>query len=212
MKVIPVKTRILTQRDDIIDAIVEYAGTDIGPDDVVTVAESVVAITQGRFKRPEDFEPCFLAKVLCRLFPQFGSVSAWHSMQALMEEEGQFRVLFAVIVGFLGKVVGRPGLFYQLAGEQAKLIDDVTGTIPPFDKYVVYGPKNSSQVAENIRLATGCYGAAVVDANDLKRAAVLGTSSGLKEEDFVQYILDNPFGNDDQKTPIVILKDFAKKS
>ncbi len=211
MQAIPVKTRILTRRDDIVAAIVEYAGKDIGSGDVVTVAESVVAITQGRAKRPEEYDVCFLAKILCRLFPQKGSISAWHSMQALMDEEGALRVLFAVVVGFLGKIIGKPGLFYQLAGEQAKLIDDVTGTMPPFDKYVVYGPKNSAKVAESICLATGCFGAAVVDANDLRKVAVLGTSSGLNADKLASYLLDNPFGNDNQKTPIVILKDYEKE-
>lgn len=43
----PVPTRILTHHDDIVEAIVEYGGDKIGPDDVVCVAESVVAITQG---------------------------------------------------------------------------------------------------------------------------------------------------------------------
>ena len=209
MKVIPVKTRILTGRDDIIKVIAEYAAKDIGPNDIVTVAESVLAITQGRYKRPEEMKPCLLAKILCRLFPQKGSVAAWHSMQALIEEEGQLRVLFAVIAGFLGKIAGKPGLFYQLAGEQAKLIDDITGTMPPFDKYIVYGPKNSAKVAEDIRIAAGCYGAAIVDVNDLRKVAVLGTSVGLDTKQLVQLLLDNPFGNDSQKTPIVIIKDYA---
>lgn len=210
MRVIPVKTKILTKRDDIVKTILHYAKDDIGPDDVITVAETVLAITQGRMNRPEKMKPRFLAKVLCRLFPQYGSIPAWHSMEALMQEEGQFRVLFAVIMGFFGKLVGKSGVFYQMAGEQAKLIDDVTGTMPPFDKYMVYGPKNSTQVVENIRIATGCYGAAVVDVNDLKRVAVLGASSGLVEEDLMKLLLDNPFGNDSQKTPIVIIKDYKK--
>ena len=212
MKVIAVKTRVLTHRDDIIAAILEYAGDKIECTDVITVAESVLAITQSRAKRPEDIRPCFLAKILCRLFPQKGSISSWHSMQILMEEEGKWRVLGAVIAGFAGKMLGKPGLFYQLAGEQAKLIDDVTGTMPPYDKYVVYGPKNSAQVAENIRIATGCYGAAIVDVNDLRKVAVLGTSAGLTAESLTEFLLDNPFGNDNQKTPIVIIKDYAKKA
>lgn len=45
-EIVPVPTRILTHHDDIVEAIVEYGGDKIGPDDVVCVAESVVAITQ----------------------------------------------------------------------------------------------------------------------------------------------------------------------
>ena len=76
-EIVPVPTRILTHHDDIVEAIVEYGGDKIGPDDVVCVAESVVAITQGGAKRSEDFKPGLLAKVLCRLFPSKGSISVY---------------------------------------------------------------------------------------------------------------------------------------
>ncbi len=55
-----------------------------------------------------------------------------------------------MIIGILAKLVGRNGVFYQLAGEQAALIDDVTGTMPPFDKNLVYGPHDPNGVAEAI--------------------------------------------------------------
>ena len=35
------------------------------------------------------------------------------------------------------------GIFYRLAGKQARLIDDITGTTPPYDKSIVLGPKDS---------------------------------------------------------------------
>lgn len=63
----PVGTRILTDKDNIVDMIEKYTKEDIGPDDVVSVAESVVAITQGRVARPEDFKVCFLAKIFMSL-------------------------------------------------------------------------------------------------------------------------------------------------
>ena len=70
LELVPVRTRILTPADNIVDAIEMYGKDLIGPDDVVSVAESVVAITQGRMVRPEEMNPCFLARVLCRFIPQ----------------------------------------------------------------------------------------------------------------------------------------------
>lgn len=206
----PVRTHILTADNNIVDAIESYAKQDIGPNDVVSVAESVVAITQGRMKRPEDMELCFLAKLLCRFVPQKGSLSSAYGMQAAIEAEGQWRVLFAMIIGMVAKVVGKNGVFYEMAGEQAALIDDVTGTMPPFDKYLVYGPHNPNGVAEEIKQRLGCYGAAVADVNDLKRAAVLGVSAGLDAAELARILIDNPFGNASQRTPIVIIKNYAQ--
>lgn len=210
LDIMPVRTRILTDKDDIVETIVNYAKNDIGPDDIVCVAESVVAITQGRAVRPEDMDPCFLAKILCRFVPQTGSLASTYGMQCAMNAEGKWRVFFAMILGMVGKVFGQSGVFYKMAGEQAALIDDVTGTMPPFDKHLVYGPKDPNQVAETIKTTLGCYGAAVADVNDLKRAAVLGISSGLNPQEIARILIDNPFGNASQKTPIVVIKNYAK--
>ncbi|MEG1159998.1 MAG: coenzyme F420-0:L-glutamate ligase [Acidaminococcaceae bacterium] len=209
-EILPVPTRILTVHDDIVAAIKEYGQDKIGPQDVICVAESVVAITQGRAKRPEDFKPCFLAKTLSQLFPSWGSIAGWNSMQSLMDVEGKYRVLGAVVCGFAAKCVGVSGVFYRMAGDQARLIDDVTGTMPPYDKHIVYGPSEPAQVAEAIVKATGCFGAAVADVNDLKRACVLGVSRGVNAAEVEQILIDNPFGNGSQKTPIVIIKAYKK--
>lgn len=206
----PVRTRILTNKDNIVDVIEKYAKEGIGPDDVVSVAESVVAITQGRMTRPEDLKLSFLARVMCRFVPQKGSLSSAYGMQSAMDVEGQWRMFFAMIMGMVAKVFGKSGVFYEMAGEQAALIDDVTGTMPPFDKHIVYGPHNPNGVAEEIKKRLGCYGAAVADVNDLKRAAVLGISSGLDAKKLSRILIDNPFGNASQRTPIVIIKNYAK--
>ena len=206
--IIPVPTRILTHHDDICEAILEYGKEKIGPDDVVCVAESVVAITQGRALRCEEFQPGFLAKTLCHLFPSKGSISSWYSMQALIDAEGGARVLWAVICGFVAKCVGISGTFYRMAGEQGRLIDDITGTMPPYDKHIVYGPSQPAEVAKKITAACGCYGAAVADVNDLKRSAVLGVSQGVDADQVAAILIDNPFGNGSEKTPICIIKNY----
>jgi hypothetical protein len=209
LELIPVRTRIVTPKDNIVDIIEKYAGKDIGPNDVVSVAESVLAITQGRILSMEEMRPRFSARLLCRFVPQKGSLSSSYGMEAAMLAEGEGRVLFAFLMGVLGKLVGRSGVFYQLAGEQAALIDDVTGTMPPFDKYLVYGPANPAGVAEEMKQRLGCYGAAVADVNDLKRAAVVGVTAGLDPKRLAQILIDNPFGNASQQTPIVIIKNYA---
>jgi hypothetical protein len=206
----PVRTRILTPKDNIVDAIEEYAKDMVGPDDVISVAESVVAITQGRILLPEDMKPCWQARILNRFIAQKGSLSSIYGMQAAMDAEGTWRVVYAFIMGSLAKLIGKGGVFYELAGEQAALIDDVTGTMPPFDKYIVYGPHDPNGVAEEIKSRLGCYGAAVADVNDLKRAAVLGVTKGLDPKRLAQILIDNPFGNASQQTPIVVIKNYAQ--
>lgn len=208
LELIPVHTKILTNKDNIVDVILEYAGKNITSRDIVCTAESVLAITQNRYVRPEELNVCWQARLMNRFVPGEGSMASIYGMQAAMEEEGKWNMLYSFIVGAVSKIMGKPGVFYARC-RQASLIDDVTGTMPPFDKCIVYGPANADRVCEDIKNATGAYGAVVADVNDLKRAAVLGKSSGIDPQRIAQILIDNPFGNDNQKTPIVIIKNFA---
>ena len=204
----PIPTRILTEKDDIIDTVARYVEGKIGPDDVISVAESVVAITQGRAIRPEDLKITKVAKICCRFIPDYGSLASPHGMQSLMDVEGKWRVAGALVMVFLGKLIGQNGLFYKWGGEQTALIDDVTGTMPPFDKHIVYGPKDPDKVVAKLKERLGCFGALIADVNDLKRSRVVGESAGLNGQMAANLLIDNPFGNASQKTPIVIIKNF----
>lgn len=206
--IIPVKTRILTHEDDIVKAVKEYCHDKAGREDVICVAESVVAITQGRFMDVNDVNPKFAAKLLCKFFPVKGSLSTRYAMQALMDIEGTQKVVYAFIVGSLARLVGIHGVFYKMAGEQSRLIDDFSGTMPPYDKHLVFGPANPNKVAEELTDALGCYGAAIADVNDLKRADILGVSTGVDKKWISKILIDNPFGNGSEKTPIVIIKNY----
>lgn len=210
MSLIPVPTRILTEKDDIVDAIEEYTQDKIGPNDLVCFAESVVAITQGRFVRPEELHITRVAQLCCRFIPDYGSLASPHGMQSLMDVEGKWRVAFALFAGFVGKIFGQSGLFYKWGGEQTALIDDVTGTMPPFDKCIVYGPADPNGVSQRVQERLGCFGAMIADVNDLKRSRVVGTSSAVNGELAAKLLIDNPFGNASQKTPICIIKNYRQ--
>ena len=68
LSLIPVPTRILTHKDDIVDAIERYTKEQVGPDDMISVAETVVAVTQGNIVRPEELTYSWAAKFFCRAY------------------------------------------------------------------------------------------------------------------------------------------------
>ena len=80
--------------------------------------------------------------------------------------------------------------------------------MPPFDKHIVYGPKDPDKVVAKLKERLGCFGALIADVNDLKRSRVVGESAGLNGQMAANLLIDNPFGNASQKTPIVIIKNF----
>ncbi|MEG3071502.1 MAG: hypothetical protein RQM92_12330 [Candidatus Syntrophopropionicum ammoniitolerans] len=92
-----------------------------------------------------------------------------------------------------------------MAGRNLALIDDVAGTMCPFDKHIIPTPKNPQQVVDAVKEATGAE-AVIVDVNYKRNVDVLASSSGVDADGLIKNLVDNPFGNDDQQTPIVILK------
>ena len=105
-----------------------------------------------------------------------------------MIKEGHFRVAAGLFIGFLAKLVGKSGVFYQIAGRQTALIDDVTGTMPPFDKSIVYGPENTKEVVNNLKSRLNCFGAVIADVNDLKRSRIVDVTDGVMVKWLLNYL------------------------
>ena len=115
LELIPVHTKILTNKDNIVDAILEYAGKDITSRDIVCTAESVLAITQNRYVRPEELNVCWQARLMNRFVPGEGSMASIYGMQAAMEEEGKWNMLYSFIVGAVSKLWGSREFFMPVA-------------------------------------------------------------------------------------------------
>ncbi len=127
-------------------------------------------------------------------------------MQCAINECGTGRILLAAIVSAFGKLVGRRGDFYRIAGIQAATIDAAhTSPVPPYDECVILGPENPDTVAESIRDRIGCE-VAIMDVNDIGGSWVLGASEGIERKKVEAIMKDNPFGQADELTPIVIIR------
>jgi hypothetical protein len=204
-EVLPIKTHMLTELDNPVAVVQRYVSPHAQPGDVVTIGETPIAIMQGRFRHPTTIKPGWAATRLCYLFLPTSSLATACGMQALIDESGALRVLTAFFVGAIAKVFGKPGVFYQLAGEQARLIDDVTGTLPPYDQFIVYGPEHSQQVVDTIKQETG-LAAAIVDVNDLGAVKVLAATADASLPLLQQALKKNPAGNANEQTPVVLIR------
>lgn len=205
-EVLPVPTHILTPLDNPVAVVQRYALPHAKPGDVVALSETPVAIMQEQWRYHGDIKPGWVAKRLCQFFYRTSSMSTACGLQSLVEISGPVRVIFALAVGAIAKkLLGIPGVFYQLAGEQARLIDDVTGTLPPYDQFIVLGPKNPQQVVDQIKKETG-LAAAIVDANDLKAVKVLAATADVPSGFLEQALISNPAGNANEQTPLVLVR------
>ena len=191
---LPVRTPLVRSGDDLARLVADSVRGIAGPDDVVCVSETAVAIAQGRSIPAEAIRPGRLARILADQAGSYATMSQPESVQLVIEHVGTLRVLAAVAAGAAGRLIGRRGDFYRALGPAVAEIDGYTGTMPPYERHIVLGPRDPAAIAAEIALACAAH-AAIVDANDLEKVEVLGTSPGVNVEAVRASLLGNPHGN-----------------
>jgi len=201
----PIKTHILGSLDDPIGVLESYMPPNYLPTDILTIGESPLAVMQGRYIDYRNVNASLLSRLICKGFHPTSSLATASGMHTLINISGPTRVIISWLIGGIFKSFGVKGIFYRLAGEQARLIDDITGTTPPYDKSIVLGPKDTKtfciKAAKKLNVNV-----AVVDVNDLGRVKILSTSNVNNAEIIKRALTSNPAGNANQQTPLVLIR------
>ncbi len=201
----PIRTHILGSLDDPIGILKSYMPKNSLPTDILTIGESPLAIMQGRYIDYRNINASLISKLICKGFHPTSSLATAFGMQSLINISGPTRVIISWLIGGILKMFGVRGMFYRLAGEQARLIDDITGTTPPYDKSIVLGPKDTQSFC--IKAAKKLnVNVAVVDVNDLGRVKIIATNNFNNLEMIKRALNSNPAGNANQQTPLVHIR------
>jgi len=201
---IPVRTRLVGAGDDLLELVRAALVGIAKPGDVVAIAETAVAIAQRRFVPAEFVRPSRLAYALSRRAGALSTVNQPESLQIVIDQVGSWRVAYAAAAHVVGRLIGKRGMFYEILGEAIAAIDGYTGTLPPYERAIVFGPAEPDRVCAEFAEALN-MGVAIVDANDLRKAKALGVSPNLVRERVETALLGNPHGNSDEQTPLVVL-------
>ncbi|MDO8609598.1 MAG: asparagine synthase-related protein [bacterium] len=201
---------------------------DINQKWFIVVSEKIVAISQGRSYFIWDIKPSFWAKILSNYVTRtptgIGLGSPW-TMQIAIQEAGLPRIFSATIFSVLGKLVGIKGVFYKIAGETVRSIDGPTEySLYPSNVSAKLGPKDPQQAVKKIHDAikskfqsldskhlssiiyhlSSFLGVVIIDANDIGRN-ILGNTTGLPNNLVAQIFKDNPMGQSNEQTPLIIV-------
>ena len=202
---VPVRTPVVKPGDDFFAIIADAVGGIARSGDVVAVSETALAIAQHQTIAALGIRPSKLAYLVCRFAGPLATVNQPESLQLVIDRVGAPKVVCACVLQVLGRLVGARGLFYRVMGPAITAIDGYTGTMPPFDRFIVCEPHEPAAFAQSLFERSG-IDCAVIDANDLAPAKVLGTSQNVDREVVARALDENPAGNSDEQTPIVVLK------
>jgi len=208
----PIKTHFIGVSDNLESIISQYALPQAQKGDIIVLCQKIVSLTQKRVIYRKDLEVGFWAKFLSKFAkktPYGFSVGNPLKMQVAINLAGLAKILFAGAIGVISKLFGISGTFYKVAGHQINQIDGFYGeAFPQYAEIGLLGPLNCDLLCNQLKDKYG-FSFAIVDVNDLG-GNILGKSTDLKgkEKLLLGVLRDNPAGQSDEQTPILILKQF----
>lgn len=203
------KTHVITGEDKIIDVVKRYAQEHLKDGDILFITEKAVGCTQGRAVPLKDIHPRPLARLLCKFVvktPYGIGLGIPETMEMALVECGVPRILFAAAVSAFGKLIGKRGWFYKVAGEKARSIDGPCDcTLPPYNECVSLSPLNPDEVCEAVGKELGCS-VLVTDINDLGGVIMGAYPKNIDRDLMVRILKDNPLGQSHEQTPMGIIR------
>lgn len=209
----PIKTHFITTSDNLDSIISKYVLPVAEKNDIVVLCQKIVSIIQGRIIQKSDVKVGFWAKFLSRFAkktPYGFSVGNPLKMQVAINLAGLPRILFACFCSGVAKIFGISGTFYRVAGHQISQIDGFYGeAFSQYAKIGILGSKDSDKACEELKNKFG-FSFVVADVNDLGRN-IIGRSDDLKGKDklILEALKDNPAGQSNQQTPVIILRKYV---
>lgn len=209
---IPIQTKIIGPDDHLENILDQYARDILIDGDTLFIAEKTIACMQQRLIKVTDVRPRISARLLSKFVYKNPAdladpgLALPETTEMVMREVGTFRVLLAAFVSSIGKLLGKRGWFYQIAGPLARDIDGPTPyVISPYRDYIILRPHEPQAVAESAKahLSTDV---AIVDVNDLGGNVLGNTSNTLSNDLIVKILKDNPLGQSDEQTPLGIIR------
>jgi len=206
----PIRTSFITVSDNLNSIISKYILPDAEKDDIIVLCEKIVSIIQNRVVYKKDIRLGFWAKFLSKFAkktPYGFSVGNPLKMQVAINLAGLPRILLACFCSGIAKIFGISGTFYRVAGHQISQIDGFYGeAFPQYAEMGILGSKDSDKVCQELRNRFG-FSFVIADVNDLGRN-IIGRSQDLKEKDkiILEALKDNPAGQSNQQTPIIIIR------
>lgn len=207
---IPCATHMIHIKEPYDPLIEKYVLPKTKKGDWLVLSERVIAYSQGRVIHESVVKPSWLAKIIVKgvtKYPNDLGFSHPRKMQVAIMQAGTARIIFAAIIGSITRVFGRRGDFYRIAGNNIAQIDGFNPpTMPPYNEFAKLAPEDPTGFCNRILKKYG-FPAIIVDANNID-CEVLAHSDNFPVSNKTArlILLDNPLGQSDELTPIVIVR------
>lgn len=211
-KRVAVQTHFVERGESYIELASKYALPLYEDGDILSISEKVISMCQNNVVEKKNIKIGFWAKFLSRFASSNNHGIAMdepYKLQLAINLAGLPRILLACICSAVTKLFGQKGVFYKIAGHGIDGIDGfyMGSSFELYHDLALLNPINPSNVCNEIKnnLGVDCI---IVDANDLS-IKIFGKSdslSDISDDELIEYIRDNPAGQSDELTPLIIIK------
>lgn len=208
---IAIKTHKIHFGEDLFHIIQRYVLPVAKKDDWIILSEKVVSVCQNNVRHIDTVKAGFLAKLIVRFvkkYPNDIGYSRPEKMQVAVELAGRTRIILGIIIGGLFKLIGIRGLFWIIAGNRISEIDGFNpDAMEPYQTHAILPPKNPTELSRTLKNKSG-HGISIIDGNNInvKVISAVPHTLTLSKAEIREALLDNPMGQDDEMTPIVLLR------
>ena len=215
-KIIKFKTIIFKKGDNLVKYMKELLSDKLEKNDIITIAESILGITQGRAYPVEQIIP---SKWAYFIYPWISNVTYGtgigmpETMECAIREIGVKRMLKATIFGAFDRITNKHGSFYKITGPLVKSIDYKKNHPVPYKNshnYIVLSPSDPFGFCKKLFEETN-HSTAVIDANNLS-VEILGLfpPNSRMENLLMKAMKGNPAGQDDERRPIIVIREIKE--
>jgi hypothetical protein len=208
-----VRTRMVEFGDDIESLAKEYVPGLAKPGDWIALSEKVVSVGQNNARHISTVKIGWLARLIVKGVKKYPNDIAWEhpaKMQVAVDMAGRVRLLAALVFGGITRLVGIHGVFWMIAGRVAEIDGFNPRAMYPYTEYAILPPIDPEGVVQKVEDDLGIP-ATIIDGNNID-VKIISTSHGLPV-DAAQarlILLDNPMGQDDELTPIILVRESAR--
>jgi F420-0:gamma-glutamyl ligase len=205
-----VRTRMVAFNDDLDALVKEYAAPLAKPGDWIALSEKVVSVCQNNVRHISTVKPRWLAKLIVKGVKKYPEDIAWEhpaKMQAAIDMAGYPRMLTALVVGGFTRLLGRHGDFWRIAGRVSEIDGFNPRAMWPYTEYAILPPKDPDKTGQRIEDQLGLP-TTIIDGNNID-VKIISVSKKLPVDARVArlVLLDNPMGQDEELTPIILVRE-----
>jgi F420-0:gamma-glutamyl ligase-like protein len=207
---IPVKTHLITFGENLKTIINHYVIPRALPEDWLAISEKVVSVCQNNARHISEVKTGWLAKLIVKgvkKYPNDIGYSRPEKMQVAIDLAGKKRIIPAMLIGGLGKIIGIRGLFWKIANHRISEIDGFNpDAMYPYTEYAILPPQNPEVVCREIEQELNIPNT-IIDGNNINVEIIaMSPKMPINKKIARKVLLDNPMGQDRELTPFILVR------